>query len=1120
MFSGLMRSRRFAPLFWCQFLSAFNDNCVRQMLAMLILFDIGQKAAGSLITLAVGIFILPSLLLSAFGGELADAHDKARIARALKAAEIFVQAIAAAGFVLHSIILLYVALFGLGTIAALFGPIKYGILPDHLETAELPAGNALIEGATFLAILFGLIAGGTIVAHAGSPPLVATQLMVVALACWATSRFIPATGVAAPDLKIRRNVLASTVGLLRELRADRRLWSGGIAVSWFWMTGAVALALVPVIVRTRIGGDIGVETAITALFAVGVGCGSILSAVIARGRILLLPVPTAAFFIAIFLIDLGRVTMYLPAAQADVGVAAFLSTGMGQRIALDVVATAIAGALLVVPAFSAVQAWAREERRARVVAAVNILSALFMAAGSLVTAILQARPLTVSEPALLLALGALNIGAGIYFLLALPGRFIADGISLVLRLCCRLDVNGAEHLSKTGGRALLGVSHRSRLDALVLFALLPEKPLFIVDETVMTRWWVKPFRDLCLVLPPGEPASLRRLVSAVGSGRRAVIFLDDRLTATHQLPSAYRLAAVVARRSHAQIIGARLDGLEQKPFALRPATMARCRIFPKVHVTFGAPKPATAAADVYKAMTDLAFAATPLDRTLIEALADVERRVGSSMAIIEDPFTGALTMRRFLIAAAVLARKVMAFSEPEESIGLLLPNANATLAAFFGVEAAGRVPAMLNYTAGGANLRAACAAARVRSVLTSRAFLDKADLHALAAEIAGNAEILYLEDVRASVTWLDKLRGLWEAGRQIHPRKADDPAAVLFTSGSEGAPKGVVLTHRNMIANVAQVVTQFDVDWRDIAFNALPVFHTFGLTSCTLLPMLAGVKVFLYPSPLHYRQIPELIHKSGATFLFGTDTFLKHYGRIADADMFRSLRYVVAGGEPITAETRKLYKEKCGVTVLEGYGITEAAPVIAVNTPISHRDGTVGKIVPCLEARLDKIEGIAEGGRLFVRGPNVMRGYYRADNPGVIEETPQGWHDTGDVVAIDADGFVTVRGRVKRFAKIGGEMVSLTAVESICEGLWPEDSFVIASVPDTRKGERLVMVTTKADAGRGELLAWMKERGAAELSIPAEILIVETLPRLGSGKIDYVELNRLVRAKRGVVTVG
>jgi acyl-[acyl-carrier-protein]-phospholipid O-acyltransferase/long-chain-fatty-acid--[acyl-carrier-protein] ligase len=591
------------------------------------------------------------------------------------------------------------------------------------------------------------------------------------------------------------------------------------------------------------------------------------------------------------------------------------------------------------------------------------------------------------------------------------------------------------------------------------------------------------------------------------------------------------MAAFVADRAGEQIVPARLDGLDQAPFALRPAT-TRIRLFPKARLTFAAPSRAEpspreggerntgGAIAVHRMMSDLAFASTPLDRTLIEALTETARHGGLSKVIVEDPFAGALSARRFLIGAAVLARKIMGFTEPGERIGLILPNANTTMVAFFALQAAGRVPAMLNYTAGPANIRAACAAACVTRVLTSRAFIAKADLHALIAEIGEKVTITYLEDMRDGIGRLDKLRGWWEAGRMLHRRRADDPAAVLFTSGSEGAPKGVVLSHRNMIANVAQVVTRFDVSAADTAFNVLPVFHAFGLTSCTLLPMLAGVKVYLYPSPLHTHQIPGLIHKSGATFLFGTDTFLKHYGRIAGANTFRSLRYVIIGGEPVSAETRALYQQKCGVTVLEGYGITEASPVLAVNTPICNRPGTSGRLVPGIEVRLEPVEGIEDGGRLHVRGPNVMAGYYRADNPGIIEPPPEGWHDTADIVAIDADGFVTIKGRAKRFAKIGGEMVSLAAIEQICEGIWGDEAFVVAAVPDARKGERLVLVTTKADAERTQVHAWMKARGAADLMVPAEIMIVEALPRLGSGKIDYAALDRLVRGRRGMAAVG
>lgn len=410
MLAGLLRARRFAGLFWCQFFSVFNDNFVRNMIAMLILFRLGETAAGPLITLAVGTFIAPSLFLSGLGGELADAHDKAWLARRLKFAEIFVQMIAAAGLFLSSLPLLYAALFGLGVISALFGPVKYGILPDLLAKAELMAGNALVEAATFIAIFLGLIAGG-LSAKGRAPEGTALQLMVIAGACFAASLFIPPAGCAAPGLKANPNVLASTFGLLREATRDLTLRARSLAVSWFWMSGAIVLSLVPVVIRDKTGGGIEVETAVSALFALGIGTGSIAAAVITHGRIDLRGVPFAAIGMALFLTDLGAATFFLPLAAAEAGLAEFFSSWAGLRIAFDVVGLACAGGLFVVPLFTAIQADAALERRARIVGAVNILNAGFIVLGVLATALLQSRSIGISEPALLAALGILNFGA-------------------------------------------------------------------------------------------------------------------------------------------------------------------------------------------------------------------------------------------------------------------------------------------------------------------------------------------------------------------------------------------------------------------------------------------------------------------------------------------------------------------------------------------------------------------------------------------------------------------------------------------------------------------------------------------------------------------------------------
>jgi MFS family permease len=413
MLASLLRARRFAALFWCQFFSVFNDNFVRNMLAMLILFRLGESEAGPLITLAIGTFMAPSLILSGLGGELADAHDKAWLARCLKFAEILVQLVAAVGLVLSSLPMLYGALFGLGVISALFGPVKYGILPDLLVKEELLAGNALVEAATFIAIFLGLIAGGLSITGR-TPAGTAFQLLAIAIACFAASLFIPLAGRGAPGLRANRNVLASTWALVLELAQDPTLWRRSVAVSWFWMSGAVALSLVPVAVRNKTGAGIEAETAVSGLFALGIGTGSLAAAIIARGRIYLKPVPFAALGMAAFLIDLGAATFFLPAATAEVGLAEFFRSAAGFRIACDVTGLSCAGGLFVVPLFTAIQADAPKDRRARIVGGVNILNSAFIVAGVLATALLQSRSIGVTEPMLLAALGVLNLGAAFY----------------------------------------------------------------------------------------------------------------------------------------------------------------------------------------------------------------------------------------------------------------------------------------------------------------------------------------------------------------------------------------------------------------------------------------------------------------------------------------------------------------------------------------------------------------------------------------------------------------------------------------------------------------------------------------------------------------------------------
>lgn len=927
MIRSLLTERRFAPLFWCQFFAAFNDNFLKNALLFLILWGAGHAAAAggepphtanALITLAGAIFILPFFLLSGLAGEMADRFDKARLAQRIKLMEIAVAAVAVVGFLAQSVPILFFALFAFGTLSALFGPVKYGILPDHLPPEALPTANALVEGATFLAIIGGTAAGGFAFTLPHGPLVLAATVAVFAVLSWVMARFIPPTGEGAPTLHIERNILASTWALIVDLRRDRRIWWAALTNAWFWLVGAIALGLLPALIKQSLGGSRETATLGLLVFCIGIAIGSLLAARLTGGRVNLIPSVIGTAVLGIFLVDLWRVTQ-----------GATKAPGLTAHVFGDLLLMAVAGGLLAVPTFAALQTWAKPDHRARVIAGANVISAGAIAAGALLMAVL--------------------LGLG----LSVPLSF-----------------------------GLLGLS--------------------------------------CLAV------------------------------------ALWMLVTLPSNRSEEEIV----------------------------------------------------------NMTIFEATARAAHIHGGQRIAAEDTTSGTITYKRLLLGAAILGRKLSPLSAPREAVGVLMPNANATLALILGLVSSGRVPTMLNFTAGPANLLSACRTAEVRLILTSRAFILKGQLEKLiegleAAPEGARPRIVYLEDIRKQITLADKLRGILQGSRPMARARADDPAAIVFTSGSEGTPKGVVISHRNMLANITQVAARIDYGPEDKIFNVLPIFHSFGLTAGVVLPLVYGVSVFQYPSPLHYKTIPELIRKTRATALIGTDTFLAGYARQAEPDDLRTLRYVVAGGEPVKAATRALYLAKFGIELLEGYGVTETGPVLALNTPVFSRIGTVGQMLPGIEARLDPVPGIAEGGRLVVRGPNIMLGYLRADAPGVIDPPPEGWHDTGDIVTIDADGFIAIKGRAKRFAKLGGEMVSLQAIDLLAAELWPEALSVAAGVPDARKGEKIVLLTEQADADRSGFLAFARARGATELMVPAEIRVIPAVPLLGSGKIDFAAVQRL-----------
>jgi acyl-[acyl-carrier-protein]-phospholipid O-acyltransferase / long-chain-fatty-acid--[acyl-carrier-protein] ligase len=705
---------------------------------------------------------------------------------------------------------------------------------------------------------------------------------------------------------------------------------------------------------------------------------------------------------------------------------------------------------------------------------------------------------------------------------------LRDFLSILFRAVYRLEVTGRENIAKAGPNAIFSINHVSFLDAALILSIFEHEPVFAIDHTIARQWWVKPFLKVVRAYPldPMRPLATRSLINLVKGGESLVIFPEGRLTVTGTLMKIYDGAGLIAEKSGAMVVPMRLEGMEATAFSRLTRAQAPRRWFPKVRVSILEPVRITlpeklkgkvrrqaAGAALYQIMSDLMFRTTPTDRTVFDAVVAAANQHGMKRVAVEDPIAGALTYKRLLLGARVLGKKLAAYAAEGEAVGVLLPNANGAAVTLLGLVSSARVPAMINFTAGAVNIASACTAAEVKTIVTSRAFIEKGRLEKLIEALASKVRFIYLEDVRTGVTTGDKLKGMIAYAKPLVKATPQSRAAILFTSGSEGAPKGVVLSHQNILANAAQAAARIDFGRQDKVFNVLPVFHSFGLTAGLILPIVSGVPVFLYPSPLHYRIVPELIYASNATILFGTDTFLAGYARAANPYDFRSLRYVLAGAEPVKAATRNVYLEKFGLRILEGYGVTETAPVLALNTPMFNRFGTVGRLMPGMEARLEPVPGVTEGGRLYVRGPNVMLGYLRAEKPGRLEPPAEGWHDTGDIVAIDRDGFVTIKGRAKRFAKIAGEMVSLAAVESIAAECWPDALSAVAAVPDPRKGERLILITQRADASRAAFQAFAKSKGLAELMIPSEVMVVKEMPLLGTGKLDFAGVKRLVEER-------
>lgn len=704
-------------------------------------------------------------------------------------------------------------------------------------------------------------------------------------------------------------------------------------------------------------------------------------------------------------------------------------------------------------------------------------------------------------------------------------------LALVLTLLYRIEIKGFDNYKKAGNRVLIVANHTSFLDPLLLWVFLPADITFAINTQISQRWWLKPFLGLSKVFPmdPTHPLSLKDLVHHLQQDTHTVIFPEGRITVTGSLMKIYDGTGMVADRSEAAVLPVRINGGQYTHFS-RLQNIVRLRLFPKITIELLSPtrisSPKTLRGKARRKhsgrllgdiMTDMMFVTSHYRHTLFAALLEARRIHGGQHTIAQDLDRIPLSYDHLITRTIIIGNLLKNITESEENVGVLLPNSTKTLIVVLGLQLHSRVPAMMNYSIGSAGMKSTCEIAKIKTVLSSKSFIEKAKLNDEIEQLSKQVNIVYLEDLAGNISQSDKLRALihcktadfWYRHEHHNP---DSPAVILFTSGSEGTPKGVVLSHANILANHKQLEARISFNAQDVVLNFLPMFHSFGFTVGTLLPILTGMTTFFYPTPLHYAVIPEIAYEIKATIMFGTNTFLAAYAKKAHPYDFYNMRYVVAGAEKLQENTRQMWADKFGIRILEGYGATETTPITSVNTPIYHKAGTVGRFMPHMDYRLEAIEGIHDAGQLHVSGPNIMLGYLLAANPGKLVPPEsiygKGWYDTGDIVNVDDEGYITIRGRSKRFAKVSGEMVSLTAVEQLATNAWPDAQHAAISLPDAKKGEQVILVTTQKQATLSDLIA--ASPGVAAIILPKKILRVDAIPMMATGKINYPAVIELV----------
>ena len=1115
-------SRGFWALIATQFQGAFSDNALKWLAIFLITQAVTSAGERDRLVMIVGgLFAVPFIVFSMAGGFLADRFSKRRVVLGVKVFEIFVMLLALVSLAGHQIYLTIFCVFLMGAHSAIFGPSKYGLLPELLPEKKLSWGNGVLEFGTFIAIIAGTVAGGIFCkVFSAQPAWSGVILIALAIAGLGTGQCITKVPAADPQKKFRANFAAELWAQVKTIRRDRPLWLALIGNTYFYFIAALIQFVIVIYAKDVLGISDSVQTSyLQAATAIGIGSGCLLAGFLSAGKIETGLIPLGAVGLTVCAALLGRTGISFAGVAASLSVLGFF------------------GGFFIVPISAQLQHRPAPENKGGVLAAANLISFIGIALASVVFGLLTT-VLKLPPPQIFFVVAGLTLVATIYLLILMPDALLRFGLWCLTHTIYRVRIVGRDHIPDKGG-ALFVCNHVSFADALLLLAATDRPVRFLMFKDFYEKPWVKPFAKIHKTIPVSSEQRPRELLTAlkeasdaIRNGEIVCIFAEGQITRIGQLLPFRRGIEHIMKNVDAPIIPVALDGVLGGPASYRRGKFVHLMTTHVPHavtVSFGAPLPPTTTPfAVREAVQELQVNAwqhrrarmKPLHRNFLQMAREHSHRFAFA-----DATSGKITFGSALVKTIFLARRLEKVWRGQKMVGIYLPPSIPGALVNYAAFLCGKVPVNLNYTLSEATLADTVKQCDLQTVISSRKFLEK-------IKFAPPGKMIFLEDLATKPTLPETLSAFLLA--KLMPAillerklgsahvKMDDLATVIFSSGSTGEPKGVMLSHFNLLANIAQCGEVVALDESQRLLGILPFFHSFGFTVTLCLPFVLGTGVVYYPNPLDAKGVGASVREHKVTVLLATATLLQIYLRSVAPEDFGSLNLVVTGAEKLPTPLAEAFEKRFGIRPFEGYGCTECSPAVAVNTwdyraagffQVGGKHGKIGQPVPGMCVRITEAENPwggkilppGEPGMMLVRGPNLMLGYLNdpAKTAGVLRN---GWYCTGDVAFLDEDGFLQITGRLNRFSKIGGEMVPHLKIEDTLTDLAgaTEAMFVVVGVPDEKKGERLVVLHRLTDAALAAVLEKFATCDLPNLWKPkaGDFYRVESFPMLGTGKLD------------------